>query len=121
MTLTQLAPRFCSGTSVVTLMHPQHRLFALCAERANPFHLKLLQILQLFTSFVINKGYDNAIVTQNELSLVTNDRIQSWEYLVTLKQRTTFICKWQLYVKPLLDCPQNHALIMLPVWPTHAE
>lgn len=35
---------------------------------------------------MINMGYDNTIVTQNKLSLVTNDRIQSWEYLVTLLQ-----------------------------------
>lgn len=69
-------------------MHPWHGLSALRAERANPFHLKLLQILQLFTSFMINRGHDNAIVTQNKLLLVTSERIQSWEYLVTLKQIT---------------------------------
>lgn len=69
-------------------MHPWHGLSALRAERANPFHLKLLQILQLFASFMINRGHDNAIVTQNKLSLVTSERVQSWEYLVTLKQIT---------------------------------
>lgn len=71
---------------MVPLSHPWHWLFALCAEGANPFQLKLPQILQLFTSFMIKQGYDNTIVTQNKLA--TNDRIQPWEYLVTLKQRT---------------------------------
>lgn len=37
---------------------------------------------------MINRGHDNAIVTQNKLSLVTSERVQSWEYLVTLKQIT---------------------------------
>lgn len=73
---------------MVILMHSWHGLSALRAERANPFHLKLLQISQLFTSFMINQGHDNAIVTPNKLSLVTSERIQSWEYLVTLKQIT---------------------------------
>lgn len=74
---------------MVNPVHPWHGLPARPhAQRTNQFHLKLLQILQLFTSFMINQGYDNTIVTQNKLSVVTSKRIWSWEYLVTLKQIT---------------------------------
>lgn len=67
-------------------------------------------------SFMINQGYDN---TKNKR--ITNDRIQFWGYLVTLKQRTidvlfsngNYIQNHSLIVKK--------ALIMFPVWPTHAE
>lgn len=37
---------------------------------------------------MVNQGHNNGIVTPNKLSLVTSERIQSWEYLVTLKQIT---------------------------------